>query len=71
MTPLGRLVGLPKEPPVPPGTHERLIEALEMLHDRETVHHHKPSYDVRMIHGGAERDERAAVVADHRELLVA
>lgn len=42
-----------------------------MLSDRETVHHHEPCRGVRVIHRGAECDERASVMARHGEPLVA
>ena len=51
--------------------HERLVQALEMLHDREAVHHDQPRDGVRMIHRSAEGDQRAAVVTHHREPLMA
>ena len=55
---------------MPPRAHERLVKAFKMLNHRETVHYHEPPDHVRMIHCGAERDERTAVVADHGEPLV-
>ena len=63
---LRRLLGLAEEPPVPPGAHERLVEALEMLHDRETVHHHQPCPRIGVIHGSAKRDHSQVCIPGTR-----
>jgi hypothetical protein len=61
---LRRLVGLAQEPPVPPGAHERLVQALEVLDDRQAIHDHEPLDVVRVIHGRAEGHQRAPVMTD-------
>jgi hypothetical protein len=42
-----------------------------MLHDRQTVHHHEPCDRIRVIHGGAEGNQRATVMAHNSESVVA
>ena len=68
---LGRLIGLPEEPPVPPGPNEGDVEPLEVRDDREAVHHHQPGHGVRVIHRSTERNQSAAIMPDDGELIVA
>jgi len=56
---------------MPLGPHELLVEALEMFDHWETVNHDKPPDCAGVIHGGAEGDERPAIMAYDGEMVVA
>ncbi len=56
---------------MPPGAHERLVQALKVLDDRQAVHDDEPLNGVRVIHGGAEGHQRAPVMTYDREPVVA
>ena len=56
---------------MPPGAHERLVQALEVLDDRQAVHDDEPLDGVRVIHGRAEGHQRAPVMTHDREPVVA
>ena len=56
---------------MPPGTHERLVQPLQVLDHRQAIHDHQPLDGVRVIHGRAEGHQRAPVMTHHREPVVA
>jgi hypothetical protein len=56
---------------VPPGAHERLVQALQVLDDRQAIHDHEPLDGIRVIHGRAEGHQRAPVMTHYREAVVA
>ena len=68
---LRRLRGLGEEEPVPPRGGEARVTALEVLDDREPVRDCERGDRVGMVERRVEGDERAAVVAEQRELIVA
>ncbi len=55
---------------MPPRERERRVGALQVLDDRQSVHHHEMGDAPGMIHSRPEGDERAAVVADDGEGVV-
>jgi hypothetical protein len=56
----------------PTGTgHEGGVGALEMLDDWQAIHDNQAWHQLGMIHRRAERDQRAAIVPDHGEAIVA
>lgn len=55
---------------MPPGPHEGLVKALEVLDDRQAVHHHQPRDDVRGSIA-ARNATSAAIMARDSEPVVA
>ena len=55
---------------MPPGSHEVLVEPLEMFDDGQAVHDHESTDEPRMVERETQGDQCAAVVSDNVELLV-
>ena len=68
---LGGLVGLGKEPPVPPGGGKSSIAALERLYERYAVHDSEAGDRLRVIEREPKRDVAAPVVASDGKTVVA
>ena len=66
-----RDVGLREEEPVPPLEREPRVRAIEVLRDGDAVGLDEPGHRLGVIHRDAHRDERTAVVTDHREARMA
>jgi hypothetical protein len=56
---------------VPPGAHERLVQAFEVFDDRQAVHDAEPLHGVGVIHGRAEGRQCSPAVPHDREPVVA
>ena len=56
---------------MPPGAHERLVQAFKVLDDRQAIHDNEPLNGIRVIHGRAEGHQCASVMTHHREAVVA